>query len=86
MLYTFILIIGIGLGGTFAWLLRDGLDRRRNAGAGDLRSGTSGGTSADNTPIARAEQANAKAGDAIEGIQNLMSRVREHNSRSSNTQ
>lgn len=77
------LIIGAVFGFALSWSIRSGLDRRADERTRILRKSTGAGAQGNSSPIERAEQANAEAGDAVKGIQDLVSRVRRSNSRDS---
>lgn len=77
------LLIGTVFGFALAWALRGRLDRRTNGSTGDVCSATSGGAGDNDATIAEAVETNEAAGNAIEGIQNLINGVRRSNSRDS---
>ena len=77
MVYLF---TGVVFGFALAWALRGHLDRRTNGTAGDIHQTPSDGTSANDTAITAAVETNEAAGNAINGIQNLINGVRRSNS------
>lgn len=79
------LLIGTIFGFALAWAFRGHLDRRANGTAGDIRATASGGTSANDTAITAAVETNEAAGNAINGIQNLINSVRKCNSGDGNS-
>lgn len=74
------LLIGTVFGFALAWALRGRLDRRTNGTAGDIHAATSDGASGNDSAITKAVETNEAAGNAIEGIQNLIHSVRRSNS------